>query len=61
MAAPFKDCRTGICHFRRMIPAALCPFLDSIASEYTRTLDTSDPDQARQYHRLLVTIAGRHA
>lgn len=48
MAAPFKDPRTGIFHFRRVIPVALRPFFDSGASEYKRT---RDPDEARQrYH-----------
>ncbi|TCP99584.1 site-specific recombinase XerD [Sphingomonas sp. PP-F2F-A104-K0414] len=51
MAAPFKDPRTGILYFRRVIPAALRPFFDGGASEYKRTLDTRDPDEARQrYH-----------
>ncbi len=51
MAAPFKDPRTGIFHFRRVIPVALRPFFDGGASEYKRTLDTRDPDEARQrYH-----------
>ena len=51
MAAPFKDPRTGILYFRRVIPAALRPFFDGGASEYKRTLDTRDPNEARQrYH-----------
>jgi integrase len=51
MAAPFQDPRTGIFYFRRVIPAALRPFFDGSLSEYKRTLDTRDPDQARQrYH-----------
>lgn len=51
MAAPFKDPRTGIFYFRRVIPAALRPFFDGASSEYKRTLDTRDPDEARQrYH-----------
>ncbi|MBD8678919.1 hypothetical protein IFT55_10715 [Sphingomonas sp. CFBP 13720] len=51
MAAPFKDPRTGIFHFRRVIPVALRPLFDGGASEYKRTLDTRDPDEARQrYH-----------
>ncbi len=51
IAAPFKDPRTGIFHFRRIIPVALRPFFDGGASEYKRTLDTRDPDEARQrYH-----------
>jgi len=51
MAAPFKDPRTGILYFRRVIPAELRPFFDGGASEYKRTLDTRDPNEARQrYH-----------
>jgi len=51
MAAPFKDPRTGIFYFRRVIPAPLRPFFDGATSEYKRTLDTRDPDEARQrYH-----------
>ncbi|MDR6145879.1 integrase [Sphingomonas sp. SORGH_AS870] len=51
MAAPFKDPRTGIFYFRRVIPEALRPFFDGASREYKRTLDTRDPDEARQrYH-----------
>ena len=51
MAAPFKDPRTGIFYFRRVIPAPLRPFFDGVTSEYKRTLDTRDPDEARRrYH-----------
>jgi integrase len=51
MAAPFKDPRTGIFHFRRVIPAALRPFFNGAASEYKRTLGTRDPEVARErYH-----------
>lgn len=48
MATPFKDPRTGIFHFRRVIPAALRPFFNGASSEYKRTLKTRDPDEARQ-------------
>nr|WP_242117381.1 site-specific integrase [Sphingomonas sp. JXJ CY 53] len=51
MAAPFKDPRTGIFYFRRVVPAALRPFFNGASTEYKRTLDTRDPDEARQrYH-----------
>ncbi len=51
MATPFKDPRTGILYFRRVVPAALRPFFDGASSEYKRTLETRDPDEARQrYH-----------
>ena len=51
MATPFKDPRTGIFYFRRVVPAALRPFFDGASSEYKRTLETRDPDEARQrYH-----------
>ncbi|MCT8002794.1 site-specific integrase [Sphingomonas sanguinis] len=48
MATPFKDPRTGIFHFRRVIPAALRPFFNGASSEYKRTRKTRDPDEARQ-------------
>ncbi len=51
MASPFKDPRTGIFYFRRVIPVALRLFFDGGSSEYKRTLDTRDPDEARlRYH-----------
>jgi hypothetical protein len=51
MAAPFKDPRTGIYYFRRIIPTALRPFFDGERSEYKRTLKTRGPEIARQrYH-----------
>ncbi|RYD21765.1 MAG: hypothetical protein EOP69_00815, partial [Spirochaetia bacterium] len=51
MAAPFKDPRTGIFYFRRVIPAPLRPFFNGAASEYKRTLGTRDPKVARErYH-----------
>ncbi|MBB5712292.1 site-specific integrase [Sphingomonas xinjiangensis] len=51
MATPSKDPRTGIFYFRRVVPAALRPFFDGGTSEYKRTLDTRDPEEARQrYH-----------
>ncbi|MBB3910912.1 DUF6538 domain-containing protein [Sphingomonas desiccabilis] len=48
MASPFKDPRTGIFYFRRVIPVALRPLFDGVSSGYKRTLDTRDPDEARQ-------------
>ena len=48
MATPSKDPRTGIFHFRRVIPEALGPFFDGASREYKRSLDTRDPDEARQ-------------
>jgi integrase len=50
MAAPFKDPRTGIYYFRRVIPAALRPFFDGASSEYKRTLKTKDAAEARQLY-----------
>jgi len=48
MATPFKDPRTGIFYFRRVVPKALRPFFDGASREYKRT---RGPDEARQrYH-----------
>lgn len=51
LSAPFKDPRTGVFYFRPVIPAVLRSFFNGGASEYKRTLDTRDPEEARQrYH-----------
>lgn len=47
MASPFKDPRTGIYHFRRVIPVALRLFFDGGAGEYKRSLGTRDLDEAK--------------
>ena len=48
MAAPSKDPRTGIYHFRRVVPEALRTYFDKGRVEYKRTLDTRDPAEARE-------------
>jgi hypothetical protein len=48
IAAPFKDPRTGVFYFRRVVPEALRLFCDGASREYERTLDTRDPDEVRQ-------------
>jgi hypothetical protein len=48
MAAPSKDPRTGIYHFRRVIPEGLRPYFDEGRVEYKRTLDTRDAAEARE-------------
>lgn len=47
MARPFKDPRTGIFYFRRVVPQPLRPFFDGGATEYKRSLDTRDIEEAK--------------
>ena len=50
MAALFKDPRTGILYFRRVVPAALLPCFDGGSSEYKRALDTRSDEARQRYH-----------
>lgn len=56
MAAPFKDPRTSIFHFRRVVPEALRPFFDGGRTEYKRSLDTRDPAEAKERYPAQATI-----
>lgn len=56
MATPFEDPRNGIFYFRRVIPAALRPFVNGASSEYKRTLETRDPNEACQRYHLHAVI-----
>ena len=47
MAAPFKDPRTGIYYFRRIVPGALRTHFDGGRTEYKRSLETRDPNEAK--------------
>ena len=48
MAAPFKDPRTDIFYFRRVVPEPLRPYFGEQRTEYKRSLDTRDPAEARE-------------
>ena len=50
MATPSKDPRTGIYQFRRVVPEALRPHFDGGRTEYKRSLDTRDPEEAKKLH-----------
>jgi hypothetical protein len=48
---PSKILALAFFYFRRVAPAARRPFFDGSSIEYKRTLETRDPDEARQrYH-----------
>ncbi|MFV0625369.1 DUF6538 domain-containing protein [Sphingomonas sp. ac-8] len=50
MATPSKDPRTGIYQFRRVVPEALRPHFDGGRTEYKRSLDTRDPEEAKKLY-----------
>lgn len=61
MTAPFRDPRTGIFYFRRVVPEALRPFFDASRTEYKRSLDTRDPNEARERFPAFALITSRRS